>query len=50
MSKIANKDNMLMKEEAKGILRNANVFDLLRGRYIYLEVYGINGHGTFHQE
>lgn len=49
MSKIANKDNMLMKEEAKGIL-NANVFDLLRGRYIYLEVYGINGHGTFHQE
>lgn len=41
---------MLMKKEAKEILRNANVFALLRGRYIFLEVYDSNSRGTFHQD
>ena len=39
MSKIPNKNNMMGEErETKGILKNTNAFDLLGGRYIYLEV------------
>lgn len=32
------------------MLKNANAFDLLRGKYIYLEVSEINSPGNFHQE